>query len=302
MSNIKELLEYRKFTAPAELHKAVNTLRGIVAGITTDTIISKDEINELANWCILHEHLERKHPFNELLPVIRKAYKDGIIDTEESSDILWLCNNFISANDYYDLETSSLQFLFGLLQGIMADNELSDDEIKRLNKWLITNDFLDGTYPFDEIHSLVSSILLDGIVTPEERERLMAFIGEFIDTTMSYNISEKQLYELKNKYSINGICAQCQSLEFKDNVFCFTGASDRASRKEIAELILQHGGIYKDAVLQTTAFLIVGNKGNPCWAYSCYGRKIEQAENMRKAGNKIRIINEIDFWDILDDM
>ena len=34
------------YTTPAELHKAVNTLHGIVAGITTDRQISEDEINE----------------------------------------------------------------------------------------------------------------------------------------------------------------------------------------------------------------------------------------------------------------
>ena len=28
--------EYRQFTKPAELHKAINTLRGLVAGINSD--------------------------------------------------------------------------------------------------------------------------------------------------------------------------------------------------------------------------------------------------------------------------
>ena len=50
MSTIKEIEEYRKFTTPAELHKAVNTLKGIVAGITTDRKISEDEVNELSHW------------------------------------------------------------------------------------------------------------------------------------------------------------------------------------------------------------------------------------------------------------
>lgn len=52
MAKEKELSDYRKFTAPAELHKAVNTLRGIVAGITTDNKISDDEVNELSHWCL----------------------------------------------------------------------------------------------------------------------------------------------------------------------------------------------------------------------------------------------------------
>ena len=42
MKELKEIQDYRKFTKPSELHKAVNTLRGIVAGITTDYKISDD--------------------------------------------------------------------------------------------------------------------------------------------------------------------------------------------------------------------------------------------------------------------
>ena len=38
--NIKEREEYQKFTKPAEVHKAVNTLRGIVSGIATDTKVT----------------------------------------------------------------------------------------------------------------------------------------------------------------------------------------------------------------------------------------------------------------------
>ena len=49
--------DYRLFTGPAELHKAINTLRGIVAGISTDTTVQSDEIAELAHWCSLHEPL-----------------------------------------------------------------------------------------------------------------------------------------------------------------------------------------------------------------------------------------------------
>lgn len=302
MTKVKEYDEYRMFTGPAELHKAVNTLSGIVAGITTDGKISEDEVNELSNWCILHEHLINRHPFDELIPLIRAAYEDEIITSEESSDIIWLCNNFISDAKYYDLVTSSLQFLSGLLHGIMADGELADNEIKHLQTWLSANTFLEGCYPFDEIESLVSAILLDGIITNEEREMLIAFIGEFIDTSMSYNIDEPFLRSLQEKYSITGVCSICQELDFESGVFCFTGKSLQASRNEIADIVVSHGGTYNDRVTKKTDYLIVGNAGNPCWAYSCYGRKIEQAVDLRKSGGKIKIINEIDFWDILEDL
>ncbi len=300
---IKEINEYRQFTAPAEVHKSINTLRGLVAGITTDKKIADSEIDELANWCMLHEHLEHKHPFSELLPLIRSAYGDGIITSDESKDILWLCNNFVSVDKYYDLKTSSLQFLYGMIQGMLSDGELDDDEIRHLQSWINANDFLEGCYPFDEIESLISSILLDGIITTEEREILTAFISNFIDTSMSYNINEKDLLELQAKYSISGVCSICQELNIEDDtLFCFTGKSTRASRDEIADIVVNIGGQFNNNVTKKTDYLIVGNDGNPCWAYACYGRKIEKAIELRKVGGKIKIINEVDFWDILEDL
>ena len=302
MKDFKAMEDYRRFTSPAEVHKAVNTLRGIVAGITTDKVATKEEIDELVNWCVLHKHLEHKHPFSELIPLIERVYADGIVTDDEASDILWLCNNFVSDSSYYDIITSSIQFLFGLIHGIMADEEISDDEIHALKEWIVMNDYLSGTYPFDEIESLLMSVLMDGKVTEEERDMLKAFFSNFIDLSTSYNLNEIKLSEMKEKYCIGGICAICQEIEFEDTLFCFTGESERAKRSEIADLIEANGGKFKNNVTNKTRYLIVGNKGNPCWAFSCYGRKIEDAVKRRKDGQNLMIVNEVDFWDIIEDM
>lgn len=302
MSNLQELEEYRKYTSPAELHKAINTLKGIVAGITTDYKISEDEVNELSHWCLCHAHLIDRHPFKELIPLIESAYKDGVLTADESSDIVWLCNNFVSDSDYYNLVTSSLQFLNGMIHGILADGVITDEEIRTLNTWISSNDYLTGCYPFDEIESLLLSILNDGIVTDDERDMLKAFLSNFIDLKSSYNLSSKEIETLRDHYSISGICAICQEIEFDGNQFCFTGQSLRAKRKEIADLITSLGGKFNNSITNKTRYLIVGNDGNPCWAFSCYGRKIEDAVNRRKAGQTLTIVNEVDFWDAVDDL
>lgn len=302
MADFKEVEEYRRFTAPAEVHKAVNTLRGLVAGITTDNKASLEEIDELSNWCVAHKGLIHKHPFSELIPLIEAVYTDGIVTQEEANDILWLCNNFVSDSNYYDLITSSIQFLFGLIHGIMADGEISDEEIYALKQWISMNDYLSGVYPFDEIESLLMAILLDGKITDDERDMLKAFFSNFIDLTTSYNLNEKDLEELKTKYSVSGICAVCQEIDFEGTLFCFTGASERATRNDIAKTIEELGGRFKNGITKDTRYLIVGNKGNPCWAFSCYGRKIEDAVKRRKEGQKLMIVNEVDFWDIIEDM
>lgn len=298
---MKELEAYRNFTKPAELQKAINTLRGIVSGISSDRDVSNSEITELAHWCELHAELRNRHPFSELLPVVEGALSDGVITEEESKDILWLCNNFVDQSSFYDATTSSIQFLQGLIHGILADGELSDLEVLSLKRWIDANDFLNGTYPFDEIYSMLYDVLEDGRISQEEREQLTAFLSNVIDFTSSYNLSENDFSELRKKYSVSGICATYPNITFQDKFFCFTGESRRAKREEIAALVARVGGAMRASVSTKTDYLVVGNAGNPCWAYACYGRKIEDAMALRKEGAHVVIVNEIDFWDALDD-
>lgn len=294
--------DYRQFTKPAELHKAINTLRGLVAGINSDMKVGSEEVTELVHWCEIHANLRDRHPFSEILPVVDQALEDGVVMEDEARDILWLCNNFVDNSAYYDMVTSSIQFLNGMLHGLLADGKLSDHEIMTLKSWIDANDFLAGTYPFDEINSLLYVILEDNIITEQERETLMALFSDVIDFTSSYNLSEKEFARLREKYSISGICAVCPEISFEGKIFCFTGESYRAKRAEIAETVANLGGIARTSVSAKTDYLIVGNAGNPCWAYACYGRKIEEAVNLRKQGAGIVIVNETDFWDAVDDV
>ena len=294
-------LDYCQFTKPAELHKAINTLRGLVAGINSDMAVETAEVTELVHWCQVHGWLRDRHPFSEILPVVEQACEDGVVTEDEAKDILWLCNNFVDNSSYYNIITSSIQFLSGMLHGLLADGELSDREIITLKSWIDTNAFLAGTYPFDEINSLLYAVLEDRKITAEEKDHLMAFFGNVIDFTSSYNLSEKDFSALKEKYSIGGICAVCPEIVFPDKIFCFTGESYRAKRAEIAAVIEQLGGTVTGSVSRKTDYLVVGNAGNPCWAYACYGRKIEQAMALRKEGAGVIIVNETDFWDAVDD-
>lgn len=294
--------DYRQFTKPAELHKAINTLRGLVAGINSDMKVGSEEVTELVHWCEIHANLRDRHPFSEILPVVDQALEDGVVTEDEARDILWLCNNFVDNSAYYDMVTSSIQFLNGMLHGLLADGKLSDHEIMTLKSWIDANDFLASTYPFDEINSLLYVILEDNIITEQERETLMALFSDVIDFTSSYNLSEKEFARLREKYSISGICAVCPEISFEGKIFCFTGESYRAKRSEIAETVVNLGGIARTSVSAKTDYLIVGNAGNPCWAYACYGRKIEEAVNLRKQGAGIVIVNETDFWDAVDDV
>ncbi|MED0687936.1 BRCT domain-containing protein [Anoxybacillus ayderensis] len=302
MSKFKEIEDYRMFTSKAELHKSINSLIGIIQGIRFDNVTNEHEIAELIHWCNLHRRFQKSSPFSEIIPIIDYAleYNDGKLDSESIEDILWLCSRIEGKAEfqkYYDLITSSIQQLHGILHGVLADNVLNEAEIEQLCSWIDDHDFLKGTYPFDEIHSLLVSVKQDGIISDDEKNLLKAFFANFVDVRASHNIHESEIRVLKRRYSLSGICAVCPEITFENKVFSFTGASTRATRSEIAKIIQNLGGIFSNNVTKDTNYLIVGGDGNPCWAFACYGRKVEKAIELRKKGTPIIIVHENDFWD-----
>lgn len=194
--NYKEIPEYREFTGRAEHHKAVNNFLGILEGVAIDGIIGEAEMDELRNWYSLYRHLINRHPFNELLPAVDKALSDNHLSVDEIEDLRWLCHQ-VTAGDYYDVVTCGIQSLHGLIHGILADNRIDDDELGRLAIWLEDHSVLCGTYPFDEIYSLVNAVLEDGNVSKDERNILKAYFSEFVDPTVSYNLNELELNRLR---------------------------------------------------------------------------------------------------------
>ena len=297
MLDNEELWAIRRYTTKQELDTAVHTLEGILKGIAIDDNINKLEIDELNYWCNHHYEFVQNHPFDQLIPLIRKIISDGIITNDEYNDLFWFINQLTTENKYYDVITSDIQRLEGILHGIMSDNIITDEEINKLKKWLVNNEQLISVYPYDELESLVIGITQDGIITDDERKLLKRFIIEFTDARKMVNVNIDEVNQLKNEICIGGICTINPQIDFDNKAFCFTGISQRVKRKEFEEYIISKGSIYHDTVTNYTHYLVVGTKSNPCWAYSCYGRKVEQAMIMRKAGSKISIINEIDFWD-----
>lgn len=289
---------YRLYTGKSEAHKAFNSLKGIIQGIALDTKVNQKEVDELERWCDEHEFLANKNPFNDLITNIKVIISDNVIEEEEIKDMLWLCDKLENEFEYYDEYTSDLQVLQGICHGILADGVIEDKEVIELKNWLTQNSHLATYYPYDEIYSLIAEILVDGEIDKSERNLLKKYFNEFV------NLNDKELQEQINEdiktIKIGGICSKVSDIRFIDNQFCFTGTSSRSSRSEIAKLIEEYGGKFINSVSNQTNYLIVGDNGNPCWAFACYGRKVEKAISLRKEGAQILIVHENDFWREID--
>ena len=64
--------------------------------------------------------------------------------------------------------------------------------------------------------------------------------------------------------------------------------------------IERNGGRFHKSVVRELDYLVIGADGNPCWAFACYGRKVEAAIEYRKQGCKIVMVHEDDFWEAVE--
>lgn len=291
-------LKYAKFTKKSQLDKSINSLLGIVEGILIDKKINAQELGFLNLWLSEHSELQDTHPFNELVPVVQAAIADGIISEEEHKDITWLCER-LSSTEYYDKTTADLQRLHAVLGGIIADGQISEDELRALSTWLEDHEHLKRCWPYEEVGSLVTAILADKKIDGFEQKILKDFFSEFVAILDDKTISNPSIQEGS---TITGLCSVCPEIEFKDSIFCFTGASNRYTRNQFIEVVSKFGGESLSSVSAKIDYLIIGADGNPTWAYACYGRKVEKAVELRKYGCKLLIIHENDFHDAVADM
>ncbi len=186
-----------------------------------------------------------------------------------------------------------MQRLQSVLAGIAADDVISKDELNGLSDWLLEHEHLKTCYPYDEVDSLITSVLADQKIDQEEHQNLLRYFEGFS------SVSNKKSEEHKHKdFTVSGICAVSPEIIFESSCFCFTGEA-RAEREEMKIMVLDRGSRVVHDVSPKVNYLIVGSKGNPCWMYACYGRKIEKAMNLRKKGHQIVIVHEADFFDAI---
>ena len=289
--------QYAKFTSRARLEKSINSLLGIIEGISIDNQINSSELNFLRAWLTEHAELRTRHPFDELIQVVETAIEDDVLTQEEHADIVWLCER-LRSTEYFDKKTSDLQRLHAIVGSIVADGIVSETELRGLSAWLEEHDHLKTCWPYDELASLITAVLADQKIDEREHAMLKEFFSEFVPA-----LDERTIVSplVSTGTSLVGLCAVCPEIEFSGALFCFTGASSRYPRSQLIETVNRLGGEVVSSLSAKVTYLVIGADGNPCWAYACYGRKVEKAVELRKAGARVLIVHENDFHDAVLD-
>lgn len=146
---------------------------------------------------------------------------------------------------------------------------------------------------------LTTKVLSDGRIDEVEHQMLLHFFSEFLAMLDERTIVRPLMFEGVEK--IGALCAVAPDVSFTDRTFCFTGSSTKHSRVELESIVRQLGGEALRGVSSKLHYLVIGAEGNPCWAFACYGRKVEEAVALRRKGKRVVILHEIDFHDAVLD-
>lgn len=279
---------YIRFTSPGVIHRDLETLNGIVAGIIADGDVNVKEHAGLKGWLDKTKPYELKQPYKAVIEVLNEAMADDILTTEEGKNIIWFCEKYTKANPYYDALSAGVQKLHGVVKGMVIDQEINLQELAFLDQWLEDNEYLKNSWPYDELYNLITRVTKDKHISEEEHHELLNFFNAISSTAANENIP----------FPISAGYFQIDpQINFQEKAFCITGLSKKYKRKEIADRIELHGGYVQNNISQKLDYLIVCDEKSSCWAFTCYGRKIEEAMFHRRNGRNIVIVHEFDLYD-----
>lgn len=88
-------------------------------------------------------------------------------------------------------------------------------------------------------------------------------------------------------------------ISFEGKRFCLTGMFDGHERTILERDVERRGGTFTPTVNEETDYLVIGSKGIQCCSFSCCGRVVKKAIDLKKSGASLQFIKESDFLDVL---
>ncbi|GAB2791492.1 BRCT domain-containing protein [Dyella kyungheensis] len=180
----------------------------------------------------------------------------------------------------------SVDELIGICRGILADGAVNRSEAAFLLDWLERHREFAETFPFSTLYPRVRDAMHDGVLDPDEQRDLLDALsatvgGEVVSPSSGNSLSTELPFD--NPFP---------TILHSASVFVVTGVFSYGKRRAVCEAIESRGGAVRAAVSPKTDYVVVGEVGSRDWLHSSYGRKIQEAAELRQAGSKISIIPE----------
>ena len=183
----------------------------------------------------------------------------------------------------------SINSLMGIVTGLVSDGVLNELEVRFLKIWCDENKHIADQYPANIIFRRIHEVLIDDVLTKEERDHLFEELK-----IMSGNDFANTGSALPEH--ISSVFDDDPLVIFKSNEFVFTGQFMFGTRNACETAVLNRGGSVKNYITQETNYLVVGTRTSPDWIAENFGRKIQKAAEMASTGEfEISIIREVDW-------
>lgn len=250
--------EFEKYACKSKIRFDLNTLLGHVVGFKMDNKITEEEKEILYSYLNKYDSINNDPDVSSIFEVLRDILSDGIVTIDEIKR-LETALIYYSYSIQGSVETLATQKLQGILNGLIADQELNETELLSLQQWIYQNDYLKGHYPYDVLCNKVEQILSDGQVTSNEQEELKAIFNDLINP----------IENLKKEIIV-----------FENKAFCLTGDFEYGPKSSVAEYIVSKGGIIHDKPKKATNYVVVGGYGSSAYSNGTYGTKVKKAIEM----------------------
>lgn len=257
----------------------LHSLKGIIQGVTADGVVDELEIERLKKWIDENLIYRQYTLFDKIISQLTVVLEDNIIDSYEQIKLNCLVSEFTSSRLYSET-TLGIQMLQGIIDGIGCNNKIKLSEIKNLEKWLLEHNYLSGVYPYDKIYKIIQDVLSDGVLSEEEKNFLQDVFNNIICPVKAKRIEVK-------------------AIEISGKTFCLTGEFMSDSKAEIAQKLMELGGIEKNGVSSKVDYLFVGGMGSDAWKFGKIGGKIAKALELQEKGCAIQIVAESDMKEML---
>lgn len=219
--------------------KLFANLISIIDGIIADGVVREEEVLYLDTWLLEAKQIINNGVIKSLSARVSDILADGIITSEERDD---LKNSLLQIQreildipeiDFYSKDVD-VHLLNGLCKGLIADRNLTQEEIRYLNWWLEQNGALKNNYPGKKLYALVKEILKDGVITEDESLTLHKALVDFTGCDLESGVVDGLATRLPIDVGA--------SIELEGKTYCLTGTFVAGKRAVVENLIKNAGG------------------------------------------------------------
>lgn len=268
--------DFEQYVASPVIRKSISEFYGIVRGFSIDNKITDEEATYITKWRDDHRQYAGQEEINDILCAIDEILADGIVTVAETFKLQSIVKKYLDIVSTSPI-TLATQILNGIMEGVVADGEITTEESHHLMLWLYDNIYLSGHYPFDKVINILEDALADSVVTQEES----AYITETINSILN---------------PVESLKAMVNSVDGKH--VCLSGnfAYGNGHKSDVEAYITQHGGVIDASVKKSTDILLIGACECQAYAHGTYGTKVKKALEYNQKGCNIQIMKESDFF------